>query len=340
MLILVRSPNWLGDAVMSFPALKALRRSFPEARVGVITRQYLASLWELNSDVDELFVIRQAKLTEIFLSLALRRKNPSIYVIFPKSFLTALCARLTCASKIIGFNTDLRSYFLTHPVAFESACREHRVKKYLRLLSPLGIRSVTFSPISITEKITSVADAILGEKNGAGFIAFNPGAFYGEAKCWPPERFIELGRILVDLGFRIVILGTKKEAHRNAKIAASIPNNVIDLSGKTSLKELVAILSVVDCLVTNDTGTLHLACLLGTPVVAIFGSTDPSITGPWMGTYKVIWHQVPCSPCFKRRCKKHSLECLTCISPTEVATKVVEIINEGCKKVIHIHIDL
>ncbi|RLA86406.1 MAG: lipopolysaccharide heptosyltransferase II [Deltaproteobacteria bacterium] len=156
-------------------------------------------------------------------------------------------------------------------------------------------------------------------------IAFNTGANYGEAKCWPREKFAELGKLLIKDGFEIILLGTQKEMRRNKEIATRISHRVTNLTGKTSLSELAALLTKISCLVTNDTGTMHLASALGTPVVAIFGSTDPNITGPRGERAKVIRHNLSCSPCFKRKCPEGHFECLKSISVDEVYSAVKEL---------------
>ena len=315
--VAIRSPNWLGDAVMAFPAVRAIREAHPEAEITVLTRVYLGELWRLNPDVDSVCLLEKGILGELRESLKLKEKGFDILLIMPRSFLTALAGFLMGVPLRIGFNSEGRGIFLTKGVNVDR--KKHRVLQYLDLLKPLDIPANTSFPLltppAIPLKLPQPA------------IAFNTGANYGEAKCWPKEKFAELGKLLAKDGFEILLLGTQKEMRRNREIAMRISHKVTNLTGKTSLSELATLLTKISCLVTNDTGTMHLASALGTPVVAIFGSTDPNITGPWGEKAKVIRHKFSCSPCFKRKCPEGHFGCLESISVEEVYCAVKELIN-------------
>lgn len=332
MKVLLRSPNWLGDAVMAFPAVRALRKLYPLANISVLTREYLHELWTLNNDVDYVCTIRGGKTKELITALSFRKQKPDIFITFPKSFISALTGRLSGARTIIGFSSEFRDWLLTHPVSLDKNLREHQVQKYLRLLSVFGVSYFSFTNYRLdllqkTSKLMSNLQIRLNRAAGP-IVAFNPGAFYGEAKCWPATKFVELGKKLVHEGCKIIIVGSKKEKMRNQNICKEIAQGIEDLTGKTTLYDLASVLINVDCLVTNDTGTMHFAMVLGTPVVAIFGSTDPDLTGPWTGKCnKVIKADIHCSPCFKKTCPQGTFDCFKNISVEEVANAVFEVLN-------------
>lgn len=330
MKVLIRSPNWLGDAVMAFPLVQVLKENLPNISIHLMTRSYLAELWEVHSAVDKIRVIKGkgGKLREISMALKMRKEAFDVYISLPNSFLAALSGWLSGAKRRIGFATQRRAFLLTHPLPLPQ--KEHRVFQYLKLLKPLNINAPYLPPLRLTidHSLKEKIKYFLKGENGP-FVALNPGAFYGEAKCWPEENFIELGRSLVKKGFQVVLLGSKKETERNKRIKNNIGKTVKDFTGKTSLKELMAVLTEMKCLVTNDTGTMHLAVLLDVPVVAIFGSTSPTFTGPWKGKSIVLSSSVPCSPCFKRKCPKRDLKCMQEITVEQVLSAVLRIVNES-----------
>jgi len=328
MKVLIRSPNWLGDAVMAFPLVELLKENLSGVSLQIMTRGYLAELWEVHPAVDKIRVIKGGKFREITMALKMRKEAFDLYISLPNSFLAALSGWL-CGAKIrIGFATQRREFLLTHPLPLPQ--KQHRVFQYLNLLKPLNINVHQLPPLSLKmdHSLKEKAKNLLNPSNGP-FIALNPGAFYGEAKCWPEENFIRLGKFLIKNGFQVVLLGSKKEAEKNERIRKHIGENIRDLTGKTSLKELMAILTEMKCLVTNDTGTMHLGVLLEVPLVAIFGSTSPAFTGPWKGKNIVLSSSLPCSPCFKRKCPKGDLRCMREITVEQVLSAVLRIVNDS-----------
>ena len=328
MKVLIRSPNWLGDAVMAFPLVELLKENLSGVSLQIMTREYLAELWEVHPAVDKIKVIKGGKFREIIMALKMRKEVFDLYISLPNSFLAALSGWLCGAKSRIGFATQRREFLLTHPLPLPQ--KQHRVFQYLNLLKPLNIDVHQLPPLSLKmdHSLKEKAKNFLNPSNGP-FIALNPGAFYGEAKCWPEENFIRLGKFLIKNGFHVVLLGSKKEAEKNERIRKHIGENIRDLTGKTSLKELMAILTEMKCLVTNDTGTMHLGVLLEVPLVAIFGSTSPAFTGPWKGKNIVLSSSLPCSPCFKRKCPKGDLRCMREITVEQVLSAVLRIVNDS-----------
>lgn len=332
--ILVRAPNWLGDAVLSFPAVEALRRRFPASQILLMTRPYLLELWLVQPAVDRVVAIRDgSKRAEVQTALSLRREGVELYLSFPRSFLSALTGLLAGARIRVGYSSEGRSWLLTHRLRRDAGTLKlHRVQYYLRIVEVFGEVSQVGPPkVSLSAAIRQKGDEILKRIGiGAGpIVGFNPGALYGEAKCWPEGRFIELGRRLVEDGYRLLIFGTPREQGRNAEIARGIGEGCIDLTGRTSLLELAALLERCWCLVTNDTGTMHLSAAVGTPVVALFGPTDPVLTSPVGDGHVIIRHQISCSPCFERVCPKGHHRCMRAIEVQEVLEAVRRIEGNG-----------
>lgn len=324
--ILIRSPNWLGDGVMALPAVRALRLRFPSAEIAVMTRSYLRDLWMDSPWVDRVIDVGREKVEELRRAWALRREGFDLYIAFPHSFLSALTGFLSGARVRVGYLSEGRRWLLSEGVKRDGR-KIHRVYYYLKLLEPLGgVPPMDLPRIEVRKEHGRWAEGLM---EGGIAVGFNPGATYGEAKCWPWEYFVELGRELNKRGARVFIVGGKGDLERNRMIAQEIGQRCVDLTGRTTLGQLAGILRQCRCLVTNDTGPMHVAAAVGTPVIALFGSTDPAVTGPLGEGHRVMRREVPCGPCFKRVCPEGHHKCMREISPTEVLEAVLEILGNG-----------
>ncbi len=301
--IVIRSSNWLGDAVMTVPAVRALKRGNPSAHIAVLTPEKIADVWRLVAEVDEVIAFPAAKIFGV--AKLIRAGKFGTGVIFPNSLRTALEMWLARVPRRVGYAGHSRRWLLTDVFSQEKSAPaigpgQHQVHHYLRLAEHLGA--------------SADADATFGFPDAAAKkrapgkparIAICAGAEYGPAKRWLPERFAEVVQTLDDpAGSHWQLVGTAKDREVAEKIAVlcEAPANVENLCGKTTLAELIAVLLESDALLTNDTGTMHLAALLGVPAVAIFGSTEPALTGPLGTGHAVVRKRVECSPCFLREC--------------------------------------
>ena len=301
--IVIRSSNWLGDAVMTVPAVRALKRANPAAHITVLTPEKIAEVWRLVAEADEVIAFSKAKIFGV--AKLIRRGKFDTGVIFPNSLRTGLEMWLARVPRRVGYAGHSRRWLLTEICGTEksepaSAPGRHQVHHYLRLAEFLGA--------------SAEADVNFGFPNAAlkkrepgkpARIAICAGAEYGPAKRWLPERFAEVVQTLDDpAGSRWQLVGTAKDRAVAEQITAlcPAPAEIENLCGKTTLAELIAILRASDALLTNDTGTMHLAALLGVPVVAIFGSTEPALTGPLGTGHTVVRKRAECSPCFLREC--------------------------------------
>jgi lipopolysaccharide heptosyltransferase II len=327
--ILVKGTNWVGDTILSFPAVYALRQQFPNAHITVLTRSRLADLWKANPSIDEVLPYDMPSgvrriLGELQIARLIKQKTIDLAVIFPRSFSSALMVFVGGVPRRIGYKSEGRGLLLTERIACTAELlSRHRMYYYLHLIKQLGsYPSPPLPSLALNGTQERWADTFLSDSGlkGEVLVGLNPGATYGEAKCWPPERFTELGRRLIkDKGATILIFGSSRPQEKvlNATIARGISEGCLNLSGKTSLLQLAALLRRCRLLVTNDTGTMHVAAAIGTRVLAIFGPTDPRTTSPLGKGHVVIRREVSCSPCLKRVCPEDH-RCMELISVADV----------------------
>ncbi|MDA8162427.1 MAG: lipopolysaccharide heptosyltransferase II [Desulfobacteraceae bacterium] len=334
--ILIRSANWIGDAVMTTPAVTGLAELYPGARITVLARSWVAPVFAGHPAVSEVVTdnagTRPWAGSMLRRALALRGRGFDLAVMLPNSFESALVPFLARIPRRIGYAADARSILLTDPVpAPEDKGERHEVYYYLGLVDYLrgvhgfgsGVAGLAAPSLFLdvpeegAQGAAHIVSSLGVEKNI--LIGFNPGAAYGPAKCWPWERFVSLGKALIkdSVSRRILIFGTKKEEPVAEKIRVGIGEKACNLAGKTTLSEAMGLIRMLGLLVTNDSGLMHVGAALGTRLVAIFGSTNPVATGPWSKGAVVIRHGLKCSPCLKRTCPG-GFECMTGIGVEEV----------------------
>ena len=318
--ILVRAPNWLGDSVITVPAVRAIKAGRPDAHITIAAPAKTASVWKLVPDIDEVVPLGRPGL---FATVQAIRRQPvfDVVVLFPNSLRVALEAWLAGIQRRVGFPGHKRRWLLNQVVEEEprSGPIEHQVYRYLRLARTLGAPDTTpelrrFLPRART--------------NGApAKVGLCPGAEYGPAKRWLPERFAEAAKIVADSRpVQWILFGTSADAERGTSIETALGPHCVNRIGKTTLDELIAELGECALLLTNDTGTMHLATLIGVPVVAVFGSTEPRLTGPLGTGHTVLRHQVECSPCFLRECPI-DFRCMKAVTVDEVVAAVTQLLG-------------
>jgi heptosyltransferase II len=319
--VIVRLPNWLGDTVMAVPALRALRAGWPDARI------LAAGPWAqilAGQDVAEVLVsYPRAWRGRLATADTVRAFDGEIVIVLPNSFEAALSARYWNAGKRVGFALGGRSLLLTDRVPWPAA-RLHQVDEYLRLVEHLGLAVESRVPFLTSPPAASEARArarkLLDEvaPSHGPRVGVHLGADYGPSKLWPLARVIDGCRALAASGLTPVLLGTSRDAALADAIVATC--EVASLVGRDEPALLPALLSELAALVAGDTGVSHLAAALGTPVVALFGPTDPAFSAP-RGAVIVLTHPVPCAPCFYRVCPiEHP--CLDGISAARVVDAI------------------
>lgn len=299
--ILVKGVNWLGDAVMTLPAIRAMKARWPGARLSVLTKGALADLYACEPAVDETLAYGGGFLPFVRLVGRLRKENFDVAFVFPRSLRASLAPFASRIPRRVGFAGDARRPVLTDAVARdERLLTGHRVAYYLELLRPFGA-----VPAATAPEIAPPAEALAWAEEhlpGGPWAGLNPGATYGKAKQWYPERFEEIGKRLVSRGFRVAVVGGPAEAALGERIAGGIGAGAASFSGKTTIPRLAALIRRCAVFVTNDTGPMHVAAAVGTPVVAVFGPTDPRTTRPFGDRFTLVRHEVPCAPCLLREC--------------------------------------
>jgi heptosyltransferase-2 len=336
--ILVRGVNWVGDTVLSYPTVQQLKTLFPKSHLAVLIPSSLVDLWKTFPYVDEIIPFQKkggigSLWEDLNLSQSLKERNFDLAVILPRSFRSALHIYLARIPIRIGYRNEGRSLFLSHGIRrTKEMLRVHRVYYYQKLLEPLGkIENPPSPQIFLREEDRKWAGRALdglGISKGEILIGMNPGATYGLAKCWYPDRFGELGKRLSEKWqTKLLLFGKEEERPIIHEILKHMGTKGIDLSGKTGLLQLAALMERCALLVTNDTGTMHVATAVGTPVVAIFGSTPPLTTGPWGEGHVVVKKDVPCGPCWKRVCPTDH-RCMDLITVDEVE----EVVNKKLEK--------
>ena len=332
MKILVRSTNWVGDAVMSIPALRAIRGRWPNAEIVLLARPWVADLYRGQGFADRIVRYDHEGKHRGFwgrerLARALRREKFDAAVLLQNAFDAAWLAWRARVPERIGYARHGRSWLLTRPIPVpaKGEVPAHEAYDYLELLRRAGWleRLPRIDEISIAvpeEDRQKALEALFaaGVRKNALRIAFASGAAYGSAKCWEPERYAELAdRLIAAFDADVILFGAPQEDGMAARIAKSMRNPVCNLVGKTPIGELPALLSACRLFIGNDSGAMHVAGAVGVPVIGIFGPTDPEGTRAMTPQFTLIREPVECSPCFLRKCPIDH-RCMTRISVERV----------------------
>lgn len=312
--IVVRMPNWIGDLVMATPILADLRTAYPDAHITALCRSPIADLLQHDPAIDELIGFQKG-----VENVARRLRNGcyDLGVLLTHSFSSAWWFWQGNVKQRLGYVSSARRFLLNLPAEFPYQMgQQHLVITYKMLLEQLGIPlSQTLPRLFVSEEEKQKAQQMLRIKDGSKVIGINPGAAYGSAKCWLPKRFRMVAeRLLSEKGVAIVLFGDTTSKQLVEEIAEGLP--VINLVGKTSVRELMSCIGACDLLLTNDSGPMHIADALEVPVVALFGSTSEVVTGPYRSG-QVIHKHVSCSPCYERKCPL-DFRCMTQITVDEV----------------------
>jgi lipopolysaccharide heptosyltransferase II len=313
--ILIRSSNWLGDAVMSVPAIRAIKAGRPDAHVTVAAPLKIAPVWKLIPEVDEIIPLNRNSLFHA-VRLIKKRRRFDVAVLFPNSLRVALEAWLAGLPRRVSYRGRSRCFLLNQiiPEPPRTGPLEHQSIRYLRIASECGAETSNSKHPTPNAQVPNPNQTLIG---------LCPGAEYGPAKRWLPERFAEVAAtVSAQLGVRWILFGTKNDAAIGEQIANTLGDHCMNRIGQTTLEQLIDGLRLCSLLLTNDTGTMHLAALLGVPVVAIFGSTEPRLTGPLGACHTILRRHVECSPCFLRNCPI-DFRCMKAISVQEVVDAVL-----------------
>lgn len=328
--ILVRAVNWLGDAVMTTPALAALREARPGERITLLAKPLVAELFRGHPDVDEVMVYDRDGAHRgiggrFRIARELRPRRFGSAILLQNAFDAALLAFLARIPERAGYATDGRRLLLTRPVPVSPETMElHEVEYYLALLSALGVPRPKAPALRLRvtgeERAAMGARlASLGVEPGRPILGINPGATFGSAKRWFPDRFAAVADALADeWDAAVVLLGSAKEAPLSDEIEGAMRRKPVKLTGKTTVREMMALLEACAFLVTNDSGPMHVAAALGTPLTAIFGPTEWARTSPWTKKARLVRAEgIACAPCKRRECDREPF-CMLGVTPQMV----------------------
>jgi heptosyltransferase-2 len=335
MKILIRVTNWVGDAIMALPAIRAIRNR-PDANISILARSYVADIYRDQNVADELIIYDQRGTHAGIsgrerLAAELRDRKFEIAILLQNAFDAAWLAWRAGIPQRIGYARDARSILLTDavPLPKPGEIPPHERFYYLEMLRRSGwidsIPDEPFIELHVNEGSRTRAAqqlAVAGGRSNAVRIAIAAGASYGSAKCWPPSRFAELANHLqAQWDADVILFGAAGETDVSSAIASEMKRVPIDLTGKTTIADLPALLSQCHVFIGNDSGAMHVAAAVGLPTVAIFGPTDPFGTAPVTSRHTIVREQPYCSPCFLRRCPIDH-RCMTRITTSEVQVAV------------------
>lgn len=318
--ILIRATNWVGDAVMCLPALHAIRARFPEAHITILAKSWVADLYAQESFTDRMLMFDAKPWWTV--AQELRRHRFDCAILLQNAFGAAWVA---CAAGIparIGYNRDGRGLLLTRAVGVPKPGEipRHQRFYYLELLRRAGLISeLPAGDIRITAQ-----SSVRGQKR---IIGISPGAAYGTAKRWLPERFAEAAGALASArGAALALFGSRAEHGLCEQIAQMLPgHDVTNYAGRTSLGQFIELAARCELFLTNDSGGMHIASALGVPTVAIFGATDEEATGPAGNKARVVRQPVECSPCLLRECPIDH-RCMTRVSAERVVQEALALL--------------
>jgi heptosyltransferase-2 len=327
--ILIRASNWLGDSVISVPAVRAIKTGRPDAHITIAAPKKIAAIWKLVPEVDEIIPLPNRGL---FAAVRAIRRQPrfDVAVVFPNSLRSALEVWLSGIPRRVGYRGHSRKWLLNQIVPENERVGppEHQAFHYLRIAKNLGaeISGKFIASKKMPNAQRPTPNSQLSTLNSQLLVGLCPGAEYGPAKRWLPERFTEAATsIAMQRDVKWILFGTKKDAAIGEKICTTLGDHCVNRIGQTTIQQLIDELRECRLLLTNDTGTMHLASLLDVPVVAIFGSTEPRMTGPLGDGHVILRHQVECSPCFLRQCPI-DFRCMKAVTVQEAVDAVLSML--------------
>jgi heptosyltransferase-2 len=341
--VVVRGTNWVGDAIMTIPALREIRRILPNAKITLATRLWSQGIFAGADFVDEILPVDApgSRAVSIWRQVTeWRSRQFDIAILLQNAFQAALIARLAGVPNRIGYATEGRGFLLSSPLTVPNWRKNrHEVFYYLNIAAELeqklsGTASIPDRQPSISlnlneNRLEEARQTLLkeGAVPGVPNIVLVPGSTNSRAKRWPADRYASLGDLLSrKLGANIILFGAPDELDVSLKVAELMTEPSVLLTGKTSLADAVAVLGVSDVVVTNDTGPAHIAAALDRPTVVIFGPTDPATTRPFSDRAVVVRDPPECAPCMLRDCPIDH-RCMTAIDPVEIYEKVLGLLN-------------
>ena len=308
--ILIRGTNWIGDAILTLPAVASIRATYPKARIAMLAKPLVADIYELFSGLDEMIIFEKKydnPTGVLKLAQSLKGRKFDAAILLQNAVEAAIIALAAGIPLRAGYDSDARGLLLTHRVRRTKEIRNvHQVDYYLEMVKALGCLPVD-RDMHMEKRLNSsdrkdVLNKYIPDLDQS-IIGIAPGATYGPAKKWFPDRFAAVADSLSrEYSARIIVMGGKADIETAQEVQKSAKTRLIDLSGKTTLREAIYLISQCRLFISNDSGLMHVAGALNIPTVAIFGSTNPGTTAPMGSRSVIVRHEVPCSPCLKKTC--------------------------------------
>ena len=339
--IFVKGLNWVGDAIMGTPAIGLLRQTWPEAKITLMARPWVAAIYEHNPDIDDLWIHDDAVSLREFLKAVrmVRQGRFQIGLALPNSIRSALLLRWGGVVQRVGYGKGMRSALLNRSIEIEpQLLAMHQVYYYLNLAEQLTGNKVKAPHLVLKagEIERQEIDQMLtgrGLDLGRPLLGLAPGSINSNAKRWPPEQFGELaGRLATGLHADIVLLGSEDERDVLTRVESHCKTPVHNFCGQMGLGQATALIERLDGLVCNDSGAMHMASALGVPTVAIFGPTEWDTTYPFSDRAKIVREDVDCAPCMLRECPQQQHLCMEAVTAERVADtfmKLFQIANRS-----------
>jgi heptosyltransferase II len=336
MKIMIRATNWVGDAIMALPALRTVREKFPDASISIVARPYVADIYRNQGICDELIPydprgIHNGLRARDQFAMALRARKFDVALLLQNAFDAAWLAWRAQIPQRIGYARDARSLLLTKaiPVPRPGEIPTHEKFYYLELLRRAcmldSLPTVDHIVLRVPDSQRVSAENVLlaaGSRPHTFRLAIGAGASYGSAKCWPPDRFADFAnRFLSERDADLILFGTPGELPVSNAIIAGMTRKPVDLTGKTAIADLPALLSQCHLFLGNDSGAMHVAAAVGLPTIAVFGPTDPDGTSPVTTRFSIVQQKPYCSPCFLKRCPTDH-RCMKAVTPEMVLRSV------------------
>lgn len=337
--VLVRGTNWVGDAVMTIPALRKIRKILPQAQITLASRFWAKDLFAEADYVDEFLTAKRGGIMQTLREARdWSQRDFDLALILPNSFGAALVPALARIKYRLGYDTDRRRILLTHPVALPDwRDSRHEAYYYLNLVDEVEKLltgrveiAVPDFGLQISEQRSIAATTLLsrfGVSQSDLVIALCPGSINSRAKRWPAENYAALADLVIEnLKAKVLLVGSAAEIDVSSEVRAKMRHEPVSLTGETNLDQLVGVLNRVDLLITNDTGPAHIASALGRPTLVIFGPTNPLTTRPFSDAAQIVRQPPDCAPCMLRDCPIDH-RCMTAITPTAVFERATQMVK-------------
>ncbi|MBN1880893.1 MAG: lipopolysaccharide heptosyltransferase II [Deltaproteobacteria bacterium] len=332
--IIVKGTNWIGDVCLSLPAVYALRHMYPNAVIDIALKRPLGGVLSGLDVIDGVVEYSPGFQGERELVSRLRRDRYDLGVIFPRSLHAAALIFFARARRRLGYAADMRSLLLTDRVErTKEVTSRHQSEYYRHLVSTLGDPGEPVIPrLSVSDREREEAKALLYKWGWRGrrLIGVNPGAAYGDAKRWYTDRFAQAADIITEkLDAQAIVFGGPLEVDVAEEVSRYMKRAPVIAAGRTTIRQLLALIDSTDLFITNDTGPMHLAAALNVPLVAVFGSTNSTTTSPMAetGRFALVRHEVECSPCLERSCPLKHHRCMELVEVGDVVGAALSLVT-------------